>query len=280
MSASPQPFASSGLPQPSIAVSSSPSGVAASSHPSSNSHPAASFASDSPAQLATLLANAIQEADAFKHELSVAKRRAEKAERILANLSSSSSGSPPTSNGADPQQHSPATVKIIMDYEARIERAERARDDTEARLLAVQDAWSQLDRYLASLEYRTHDARAVFTRLLDDKNAKPVFSTTFKGLLEAPLPFQLSPTSSRIPSSRLPNQVSSSSLSQVPLPPPPTISTSRVRRRSGSLDASVHAYAPPPPSKRPRSDRDRDIDMRNDYYSVSIIFPPYLCFVF
>lgn len=275
MSASPQPYSSSTAPppQPSIAVtSSSPSNQGASgtapatqSHNSGN-YPATTAAtnslpSDSPAHLATLLANAYLETDSLKHELAATKKRAEKAERIAANLSASS---PPAANGPDSQHSTVPSLKVIQDYEARIDRAENAKEDAEARLLAIYNAWTQLDRYLASSEHRTSDARAAFSRLLDDRSTRPVFPVTVRGLPDHLQPFQLSPpASSRAPSSRTPAHVSSSSFPQLPLPPPLTGSSRRVRRRSGSLDAVV-----PPPSKRPRGDRDREVDIRSEQHLV------------
>ncbi|KZT50723.1 hypothetical protein CALCODRAFT_170340 [Calocera cornea HHB12733] len=60
--------------------------------------------------------------------------------------------------------------------EARAERAERARDDLEHRVLKMRQGWHELEKYLAMLEVRSADARAAFARtfrdiLLDDPHA-------------------------------------------------------------------------------------------------------------
>ncbi|KAL1937325.1 hypothetical protein VTO73DRAFT_13838 [Trametes versicolor] len=131
-------------------------------------------ASSSPAQLAALLTKSLQEAESLKSELAQVKRRADKAERLLAIFQSSSqsgspNGSPPgSSQGASSKPHlSEATRKAILDSDARADAAERARDEAEARLRMLQEYWTDVDRFFSQMDARTADMRSRWTRYIE-----------------------------------------------------------------------------------------------------------------
>ncbi|KAI1790672.1 hypothetical protein LXA43DRAFT_1083153 [Ganoderma leucocontextum] len=263
MSASPQPPPPPPNPEPT---------------PQTNGSPPAS-SSGSPAQLATLLAKALQESDVLKAELSTVKRRADKAERLLAtfqsNAQSPTNGSPPSSSqGASSKDSWPSSArKAVLEYENRADRAELARDEALARLQMIQESWQELDRYFAALELRASDTRAQFSRLIADGggplvqvNAVPPSSqnavyvpTLVHGAIHLP---QIPPARSHLPRTSSHRLSTSQPFPSIPLPPPPSATSSRVRPRAGSMDAgyggTLSGPGAPPPAKRPRADRDDD----------------------
>ena len=118
---------------------------------------------------------ALQEAESLKAELSTVRRHADKAERPLAtfqsNAQSPTNSSPPASSqGASSKESWPSSArKAILDYEARADHAELARDEALARLQMLQESWQELDHYFAALELHTADTRgAQFSRLIAD----------------------------------------------------------------------------------------------------------------
>ncbi|KAI0352421.1 hypothetical protein OH77DRAFT_1505938 [Trametes cingulata] len=250
-------------------------------------------ASSSPAQLAALLTKSLQEAEALKAELAQVKRRAEKAERLLATFQSSSqsppNASPPgSSQGASskPQQLPEAARKAILESENRAERAEQARDEAEARLRMLQESWTELDRFLVQMEVRNADARSQFSRIVAEAGGTlvPVTSLPSQNNVYLPTalqqPVQLPPllstrshvsTRARVPGSSQP-------FPSVALPPPPSASSSRVRPRAGSMDTAYNGVltgpGAPPPAKRPRGEHDSDRG-RGRHYSLSPSNSPY-----
>ncbi|TFK82304.1 hypothetical protein K466DRAFT_648057 [Polyporus arcularius HHB13444] len=241
-------------------------------------------ASGSPAQLASLLAKALEETESLKQQLDSMKRRADKAERLLASFQSTvqspTNGSPPGSSPGSPSkpQLSEAARKTIMECENRAERAEQARDEAEARLRMLQESWVELDRFFASAELRNADVRAQFTRLVAQGGGElitippiPAQNSIYipSSLQQSSLPLRAHVSSRSARGMNLASQPFPS----VALPPPPSASSSRVRPRAGSMDAG---YGPalagpgaPPPAKRPRSDRDPDDRSRGRGYSIS-----------
>ncbi|KAI0640650.1 hypothetical protein C8Q79DRAFT_1114008 [Trametes meyenii] len=245
-------------------------------------------ASSSPAQLAALLTKSLQEAESLRADLARTTRRADKAERLLATFQSSSqsppNASPPgSSQGAPSKPHIPdAARKAIVDSENRAERAEQARDEAEARLRMLQESWLELDRFLGQVELRNTDARAQFSRIVQDAGGTliPVHSIPSQNTVY--LPTALQQQAMQLPPLPLPSSrahlsvrgrlpASSQPFPSVSLPPPPSASSSRVRPRAGSMDAGYNSAltgpGAPPPAKRPRSDRDGD--RGRDRYSVS-----------
>ena len=248
----------------------------------------------SPAQLATLLAKALEETESLKQQLDSMKRRADKAERLLVSFQSTvqspTNGSPPgSSQGASSKpQLSEAARKTIVECENRAERAEQARDEAEARLRMLQESWVELDRFFAGAELRNADVRAQFTRLVAQGGGELITipaipsqnSIYISSALQPPLPSLPSRTHVSSRSSRSIN-LASQPFPSVALPPPPSASSSRVRPRAGSMDAG---YGPalagpgaPPPAKRPRSDRDPDDRSRARGYSLSVRTLPPIC---
>lgn len=112
-------------------------------------------------QLATLLADSYKDADNLRKDLAVVTQRAEKAERLLRGFQQSA----PDASSASSSSSSDI-ARVLMDYEERLSRAERARDDAEARRRATQDHWNSLERYLANIEMRAQDARAHYARVV------------------------------------------------------------------------------------------------------------------
>ncbi|EJF59981.1 hypothetical protein DICSQDRAFT_155961 [Dichomitus squalens LYAD-421 SS1] len=272
MSASPQPPPPATVPEPATHTNSSP--------------PASS--SGSPAQLATLLAKALQETESLKAELSTLRRRADKSERLLAtfqSVQSPTNGSPPgSSHGASSKENwPPAARKALIDCEARVERAEQARDEALARLQMLQESWQELDRYFATLELRALDTRAQFSRLIADGggplvqvNAIPSSSqntvyvpNVVQGAIHLP---QIPSSRSHVPRTSSQRLNAPPPFPSIPLPPPPSATSSRVRPRAGSMDTGYGGVlagpGAPPPAKRLRSDRDDD-GSRGRRYSLS-----------
>ena len=253
-----------------------------------------SASSSSPAQLAALLTKSLQEAEALKDELATVRRRAEKAERLLATFQSSqspsSNASPPGSSQGQPAKSAQlpeSARKAILEFENRAERAEQARDEAEARLRLLQESWLELDRFLAQMELRNADARAQFARIVADAGGPlvPVSSIPSQNTVYLPTALQQQqqqqqhiqlpplpavrshpPVRPRVPMSTQP-------FPSVTLPPPPSASSSRVRPRAGSMDAAYNGVltgpGAPPPSKRPRNDRDAERS-RDRHYSLSV----------
>ncbi len=246
-------------------------------------------ASSSPAQLAALLTKSLQEAESLKSELAQVKRRADKAERLLAvfqqsSQSTSPNGSPPgSSQGAPSKPHlSEAARKAIFDSDARADAAERARDEAEARLRMLQEYWTDVDRFFSQMDARTADMRSRWTRYIESgggpivpignipsQNASVYLPTALQqhDLPLPPLPHRSHSVRTRLagPSQPFPS---------VTLPPPPSTSSSRVRPRADSMDAGYNngvlsGPGAPPPAKRPRAERDSDRG-REHRYSLSV----------
>ncbi|CAA7268752.1 unnamed protein product [Cyclocybe aegerita] len=154
-------------------------------------------------QLAALLSESYRETDALRRELTAARKRAEKAERIAQALDPSASAaattsSPPsgganasntTTNGPGPtststpanpegsstttspspeiqklkQQHAEAIKHLVDEYEERL----AAFEENETRRRMAQEGWEQLERYLGMLELRARDARGAYSRIVD-----------------------------------------------------------------------------------------------------------------
>lgn len=152
--------------------------------PDVHTHPTASPSiaitpSDPPSQLASLLSHSLREVEVLKHDLAHYKRRAEKSERLLASFqklstavgtSQNSSATTPSSSSVDED----AVRLVILEHEARTERAEIERDELGARLCRLQEAWGDLDRHLLGLESRARDARVNYDRLMRTRGGELV----------------------------------------------------------------------------------------------------------
>lgn len=114
-------------------------------------------------QLATLLADSYKDIDTLRRELVLVRKRADKAERMLLNFQTIQQSAADVTASSGP---SPDVARMLMELEDRASRAERARDEAEARRRAVHDNWLALERYLSSVDVRTHDARSHFGRML------------------------------------------------------------------------------------------------------------------
>ena len=142
MSLSPQPPPQSAVRSPPEI----PAAVASLSH--------ATLGADSPAQLASLLSNSLQENENLRRELQAVKRRADKAERLVASFQklSAAGGSPNSSatnkNSPPGQIDEEAARAIILETEARADRLLVERDELVARINCMQEGWEELDHYL------------------------------------------------------------------------------------------------------------------------------------
>ncbi|KAI6007877.1 hypothetical protein EDC04DRAFT_2907558 [Pisolithus marmoratus] len=221
------------------------------------------------AQLAALLADSYRDIESLRKELASARKRLESFEHQVAAFSKSSSSSSPNASSA---AISDAAQRYIQEAELRAERAELARDEADARIRVITENWEELRRYLASLDFRSQDARAGFARIMADGGGQlvlapiPVLGSHHSHFQQPPLhtpPSATSPAIMLIPpsQSRVHHRQSSTSSSHPPssssLPPPQNTSPSRVRPRSGSFDDQSHYPSAPgqPPAKRHRSDR-------------------------
>ncbi|KAF5344509.1 hypothetical protein D9756_011355 [Leucocoprinus leucothites] len=176
--------------------------------------------------LATLLADSYKDAESLRRELTATKKRAEKAERLLHGLQTIQQSAGDVSSSSGP---SPDVSRMLMDYEERLARAERARDEADARRRAMHDNWLSVDRYLALIEHRAQDARVHYARVVSGDNTN------------ISLP-SISPYS---------HPTASSSHVFPPLPPHPNPNPHR-RPRTPSMESSF----PQPPAKRSRGDSD------------------------
>ncbi|KAF7776515.1 hypothetical protein Agabi119p4_4908 [Agaricus bisporus var. burnettii] len=178
-------------------------------------------------QLATLLADSYKDIDTLRRELVLVRKRADKAERMLLNFQTIQQSAADVTASSGP---SPDVARMLMELEDRASRAERARDEAEARRRAVHDNWLALERYLSSVDVRTHDARSHFGRMLSGDSSP----------LSLPAPSPYAPP------------VQSSSHAFPSLPPHPNPNPGR-RPRTPSMDASFQQ----PPHKRSRGETDR-----------------------
>ncbi|TFK18808.1 hypothetical protein FA15DRAFT_660411 [Coprinopsis marcescibilis] len=223
-------------------------------------------------ELASLLAQAYADLDSLKRELSQTKRRAEKAERLANALSAAGDDSP---NGSSATGISDGAARVIRELEERVNSAEMARDEAEARRRMMQEQWLQVEGQLNTLEYRSQETRQSFSRIMKDGGG-PLILSSF------PLPVGPPGTLTHItamPPPAIPSSKHSSrhasSRSQghnTFFPPhfslPPAPGTTSLRRpRTPSLDS---AY---PPSKRSRANDDGRGREPRASYSESHIQP-------
>ncbi|KAL4241446.1 hypothetical protein ABKN59_000014 [Abortiporus biennis] len=253
MSASPQPH-STAINSPEVLIS---------PPVSLPPNPPPVLINDPPAQLASLLSDALLQVDVLKRELATTKRRADKAERLLAGyqkLSATANTSPPNSSTA-PQFDEAAARLVILECEARVERAELERDELDARIHRMQEGWNDLNQYLGSLELRSAEVRSSFGHIMSSRGGHLIVVGNDQ------------PMNSTLAQHQHTRSHSSSQAShQFPTLPPPLPTQSRVRPRAGSLDGSAYAAIPggPPPSKRLRSDpSERDLSDRSHHRHYS-----------
>ena len=227
-------------------------------------------------QLAALLSDAFRDLDALRRDLAIAKKRAEKAERLIQTLTSDPTASPP--NQDHQQKHAQTVKKLIEDYEDRLAQAEMAREDAESRRRMAQDSWEQIERYLSLVESRAKDARIAFTRISEGSQAP---------LVLPPLPPHIGtgggslstypPSSSQVmapptlPSRQHSRHQQSSrafpSLPPHPIPNPDHLSpnTGSRRPRTPSMDGLYNTSQPPPKRSRANTDEQRSREPRSSY---------------
>jgi hypothetical protein len=259
-------------PQPHPPLSRSPPAASINGAVPSLSH-ATNQTADSPAQLAALLSDALHQVETLKREVGVQKRRAEKAERLLSNytkLSSASDSSNPENPSVTGQFDDNAAKILVLEYEARVERAELERTDLEARITRIQAQWAEDERTLLDVEAKLSEVRNTFSQVIATRggqlvvvNGQGPHTATHLASLRGgdgdrstrhALSVRTTGTSSHhgLPLSANP----SGSVSQ---------GASRVRPRAGSLDGSypnLTGPGGPPPAKRARNDRNSERDLQ------------------
>lgn len=244
----------------------------------------ATLGADSPAQLASLLSNSLQENENLRRELASVKRRAEKAERLVSSFQkfSATGGSPnPSGSGnstpANGQFDEATARSVVLDCEARAEHFLVERDELTARINCLQEGWAELDHFLYEKAVEATEARARFSLLMNKRGGDLVVVGDREGLpvaaalsqqaardSRAPRPSPHLSVRTSVPTSRSGVPLSAQQYGSMPVPPPAS-QNSRVRPRAGSLDGSYsHLTGPggPPPSKRMRSDREYERDMQ------------------
>jgi hypothetical protein len=243
--------------------------------------------SNSPAQLAAILAETLQENEILKRELAIARRNAEKYENMvgLTQNSPQNSTSPPS-----PEAFSQSALKRLMDCQNKLERMQIERDEAQARIKILQELWNQLNHYLDHCEFRIKDAREGFNRRMADAGGKLVEINPEQLPLHLPeIPFPNAgpfPPPAYLPQESLPpnNRSRTHHHRQPPpltniahgkpsshhptptvlVPPSSSISSpiasfsvpsqpnSRVRTRADSFDGPSHSSGGLPPAKRLR----------------------------
>ncbi|KAH9918563.1 uncharacterized protein BXZ73DRAFT_105197 [Epithele typhae] len=224
-----------------------------------------------PSQLADMLSKAFRETEALKSELMTMTRRAEKAERLLAAFQTSAQTPPasPPAQGAPQPQISDAARKAIMECEHRAECAERARDEADARLQMIREAWTALNTFFSRTEKDSIQARNSFALAVAEGGVQVLQVSHIPTQPSPSFHHALPPPASSHPSHRASGSsaratgrasISSQPFPSVSLPPPPSATGSRVRPRSGSMEYAAPLSGPgaPPPAKRPRSEREDD----------------------
>ena len=137
----------------------------------------ASEVSSTSTSLASLLAESYKEIDSLRHELSVIRSHAEKAEQLSSSLQSLYSATSPDVSKSDTPSDGPSTsappttlsrsaVVILMDFENRAVRAEVARDEAEAKIRMYKENWIKLDSQLSDLLDAFSAASAKHGRIL------------------------------------------------------------------------------------------------------------------
>ncbi|KIL63313.1 hypothetical protein M378DRAFT_12212 [Amanita muscaria Koide BX008] len=238
----------------------------------SNSLPSP-VAQSSNAQLASLLAAALNDVETLRRELVATKKRAEDAERRCHAFSSVS----------DPKSTQADTARIIQDFDQRALEAEAARDDSDSRRRALIDTWHQLDRYLQMVEVRAADARAGFQKIVTDGgggqlvlNSIPTFYSTVGSMAPPPNHSRALYSSSGRSHGHRSSQ-SQSGFPPLPLPPHPTPNGNGRRPRDESLDRSGYSDTVPgqPPHKKLKSyggDDRRGRDERTAYSENNLAY--------
>ena len=183
------------------------------------------------AHLAQLLSDCYLDIESLRREVAATKKRADKAERLLANYTQANSA-----NGG-PMNTLQISEAAIRDYETRIERAENAREEADARRRVVTDAWAQVERHLEATDISAAEIRTSFSRILFDGSGQLSLGTLSQSLPsfshQHPLqPAQMPPPPPhalrhQIPPARSSSLRGSSTMSHpgtpfsnIPLPPP------------------------------------------------------------
>lgn len=237
-------------------------------------------------QLAALLSDTFREIDSVRRDLAIAKKRAEKAERLIQTLTSDSAGSPSTHPNGNPQdqqqKHAQTLKRLFEEYEDKLAQAEMAREESEARRRVTQESWEQVERYFALVDSRSKDARIAFTRFLEGSVASlalpplPPHIGTGGGSLSIYPPSSMAPPN--VPSRQHSRHQQSSrafpALPPHPIPnPSPNLSpnTGTRRPRTPSMDGLYNATQPPPKRSRANTDEQRAREPRSSY-SESVCF--------
>ena len=229
-------------------------------------------------QLAALLSDAFRDIDALRRDLAIAKKRAEKAERLIQTLTSDPSASPP--NQDQQQKHAQTVKRLIDDYEDRLAQVEMAREEADTRRRLAQDSWEQIERYLSLVESRAKDARIAFTRISEGGSLGPLVLPLLPPHIGAgggSLSTYPPSSSSQIMApptvpSRQHSRHQQSSRAFPTLPPHPNPNPDHLspnagsrRPRTPSMDGLYTNAQPPPKRSRANTDEQRPREPRSSY---------------
>src|SRR3984957_11992721 len=160
--------------------------------------------------------------ESLRREVAITKKRADKAERLLANYTQANSA-----NGGAPVNILQIPEAAIRDYETRIERTENAREEADARRCVITDAWAQVERHLQAADLSAADIRSAFSCILSAGSGQ----------------LSLGPLSHSLPSFSHQHP-----LQPIRMPPPPHASRHQISpSRSSSLRRSSTISHPGPP---------------------------------
>jgi hypothetical protein len=102
-------------------------------------------------ELANLLSKAYADIDVLRQQLHSAIRRAERAERLSTASTSAT-----------------ATHAALKELEARLDQAEQARDEANARRARIQEYWSEFDRWWCNADVRIQENRLAFGKVITE----------------------------------------------------------------------------------------------------------------
>ncbi|KAG5635431.1 hypothetical protein H0H81_011300 [Sphagnurus paluster] len=197
---------------------------------------------DTPAGLATMLAEALAEIDVLRNERAALQKRAESAERLSSDLQvlhNTSTRDPSSSSKSD-------ETALLVAYHTRAAQAERAREEADARVSFLVDSWNQLSRYLKELDTASAEACVAFTRALDGASLvlAPVPVMSDNGRSRRPRNIaveehaQTSGKRTRSEYEQVPHTARKRTMEEDPEPPNPPTST-HAKRSSSSSSLSV-----------------------------------------
>lgn len=216
---------------------------------------------ESPAQLAILLTSTLVENESLKRQLDAYKRKADRAERLNIDLTRLNNAKAQNTTGSP--ANSDDIQLLILECQERVERAEIKRDELEARIVRMQDAWIEYDRLQQSLDAKEHDARIKFSSLIASKGGELVVLGPGPPLQQALVQLRQDMAQQQqqqhVHGISFPHHHRSSRSETSPSIAPQHAPNPRVRHRPEDLDPNPYpphlAASAQPPAKRLRAER-------------------------